>query len=160
MYVGFNDPATLTLQGGTAVAPVSIQVAGTVLAITGSIGGYSSEDYYSFYWTGGSFSATASLTGAPNPSSSYLFSAGLAGTCDSGGSAALNNADGFTGTINANLGAGQYCIGIDANNISDPQFTLDFNTPVTAQAPEPNCFVLFSIGAAGIGLLRCKARRG
>ena len=49
LYVGFNDPATLTLQGGTAVAPVSIQVAGTVLAITGSIGGYSSEDYYSFY---------------------------------------------------------------------------------------------------------------
>ena len=158
--VAFTNPSTLTsFTGGSSSAPAALPAATLVGAITGSIGGLGSQDYYSFFWPGGSFSATASLTGAPNPTSSYLFSEGVTSACNGVASLTLNNGDSFTGTItNANLAAGQYCIGIDANNPTDPNFTLTFNTPVTSQAPEPTGLVLFSIGAGMLAALRLKAR--
>jgi hypothetical protein len=131
----------------------------TVAAITGTIGGYSTLEDYSFLWAGGAFSATASVTGA-NPGASYLFSEGAAGTCSGGGAATLNGSDSFSGTIAiGNLAAGQYCIGLDANNPSDPAFALTFNTPVegvvaVTLTPEPSTFALLSLGLGLAGLLR------
>jgi hypothetical protein len=152
--------STLTnFQGGTSAAPVFLFSALPVGGVTGSIGGQGSEDYYSFNWGGGAFSATASITGA-NSLASYLFSAGVTGTCSSGGSATLNSGDNFTGTISiASLAPGTYCIGLNANNPNDPAYALTFNTALPAQTPEPSDFVLLSAGLGMISLLYLKKRR-
>jgi len=146
-------------QGGTTSAPVVLLAGSPVAGLTGTIGGQGSEDYYLFYWGGGAFSATASITGASS-TASYLFTDGLAGSsCSSGSSQTLNSGDGFTGTIsNPSLAQGEYCIGLDANNANDPNFLLTFNTPVTG-APEPSGFVLLSAGLGVIGVLRAKRGR-
>jgi len=141
-----------TIQGGTGFAPVALN-APEIGQVFGSIGGLGTQDYYSFTWAGGTFSATASVTGPPNGSASYLFSEGVVGTCGSGGSATLNTGDSFTGTITIpNLAAGQYCIGLDANSSNDPNFTLTFNTPVQG-VPEPATFTFFLSGLAVIGVV-------
>jgi hypothetical protein len=134
-----------------AATGVNSQGSWTVASIVGTIGGYTTFDDYNFLWAGGAFSATAAVTGA-NTGASYLFSEGALGTCSGGGSATLNGGDSFAGTIAiANLAAGQYCIGLDANNLNDPTVTLTFNTPVegVGQAtltPEPSTFALLSLG--------------
>jgi len=158
--VGYNLPASLTnFQGSAGSSPTLLPYGQLVGAIAGSIGGFGSQDYYSFFWPGGAFSATASLTNVTGSTSSYLFSQGVAGTCDSGGSVTLNTADSFTGTItNPNLLGGQYCIGLFANNPLDPNFTLTFNTPVSDPAPEPAGFVLMAAGLGTIAALRLRKR--
>ena len=65
----------------------------------------------------------------------------------------FDSGDSFSGTIsNNNLAAGNYCIGIAANNPADPMYSLTFNTPTTAM-PEPSTFVML-LGGLGIGALR------
>ena len=147
-------------QGGTTSAPVFLLGGSPVAGLTGTIGGQGSEDYYLFYWGGGAFSATASITGASS-TASYLFTDGLAGSsCSGGGSQTLNSGDSFTGTLgSANLAPGQYCIGIDANSANDPNFSLTFNTPVSGVVPEPSGFLLLSAGLGMIGVLRAKRGR-
>jgi hypothetical protein len=146
-------------QGGTTSAPAFLLGGSPVAGLTGTIGGQGSEDYYLFYWGGGAFSATASITGASS-TASYLFTDGLAASsCSGGSSQTLNSGDSFTGTIsNPSLAPGQYCIGLDANNANDPNFVLTFNTPVSA-TPEPSCFLLLSAGLGMIGVLRAKRGR-
>jgi hypothetical protein len=145
----------LGLQGGTPSSPVFL-VGPSVGEVTGTISGEGAEDYYAFYWGGGAFSATTSVTGASG-GASYLFSEGVAGTCNNS-SATLNGGDGFTGTISVpSLAPGEYCIGIDANSPNDPAFSLTFNTPVSG-VPEPSAFVLLSLGLGTVGVLRLKAR--
>jgi hypothetical protein len=159
--VAFTNPSILTtFQGGPSSAPVALPPGTLVGGITGTMGGFGAQDYYSFTWPGGLFSAGVSLTGAPNSNASYLFSEGVTGTCDSIAMVTLNNGNGYSGTItNSNLAAGQYCIGVFANNPADPNYTLSFNTPVTAaQTPEPAGVVLFLMGALTVGLLRVRER--
>ena len=145
-------------QGGTTSAPVFLAGGSPIGEVSGTISGQGAQDYYSFYWGGGAFAATASVTGASS-GASYLFSAGVAGTCSSVGNDTLNNGDGFSGTISAgNLAAGQYCIGLDANNPNDPNFALTFDTPVSG-APEPGAFLLLSSGVVVIVASRRAARR-
>jgi hypothetical protein len=147
----------LTLQGGPSSAPILLNVP-LVAQVSGTIGGQGSQDNYLFDWGGGEFSATGGIGGTPNPGASYLFSAGTVGSCNSRGSATLNSGDSFTSTIAiANLAPGQYCIGIDANNSSDPTFALTFNTPVSG-VPEPSGFVLLSIGLGLMGVLVLRKR--
>ena len=145
---------TLTgFQGGTTAAPVFLIGGSSVAALTGTISGLGAEDYYIFYWGGGAFSASASITGASGEAS-YVFSAGVAGSCSSAGSETLNSGDGFSDTIAVgNLAAGRYCIGLDANSGNDPNFSVIFNTPVSS-APEPSSFVLLFGGLGVIGVLR------
>jgi len=158
--VATNNPLMLlNFQGGLSSAPVLLPAGQLVGEVTGSIGESEPQDYCSFYWSGGPFSATASINGAPN-GASYLFSEGGAGSCSSGASATLNRGDSFTGTIGADLASGQYCIGISANELDDPNFVLTFNTPGTDEAPEPSGFVLLSIGLGMAGALRLRERSG
>ncbi|MGD0297804.1 MAG: hypothetical protein ABSE86_11865 [Bryobacteraceae bacterium] len=147
----------LSLQGGQPTTPILLPNGQPVGGVIGTIGGSGSQAYYLFNWAGGAFSATASISGTPNAGASYLFSEGgyAAGSCGSSGTATLSGSDSFTGTIAiANLPAGQYCVGINANNPNDPTFALIFNTPVTS-TPEPTGLAfLLSIGLGVLGVVR------
>jgi hypothetical protein len=150
--------ATATLiafQGGSSSTPALLPSGQPVGAVTGTIGGLGTEDYYSFLWPGGTFIATASISDAPNAGASYLFSEGVAGSCDSGGTATLSSSNNFTNTIEiSNLAPGPNCIGIDATSLNDPAFTLTFDTPVTgSQTPEPSDLALLPIGLCMIGVI-------
>ena len=145
----------LPLQGGALTAPILLPSGQPVAGMVGTIGTYGDQEYYSFWWAGGTFSATASISGTPNTGASYLFSMGTAGSCGSAGSATLSGNDSFTGTIGiGNLATGQYCIGLDANNPNDPTFAVTFNTPVQGSVPEPSTFVLLAGGLGIIGASR------
>lgn len=142
-------------QGGSSSDPVLLPGGEPVAQVTGTIGASGSQEYYTFNWSGGAFSATASISDNPalNTGASYLFSEG--DSCGGGGGVTLDSNDSFTNTIAiGNLLPGQYCIGIDANNPNDPAFAMTFNTPV-AGAPEPSgvVFLLF-IGLGTISVLR------
>jgi sugar lactone lactonase YvrE len=133
--IGVSGSSLSSLQGGTSSNPVDLPN-GSVAQVTGSIAGSGSQEYYAFSWSGGVFSATASITGTINTGASYVFSAGTTGSCNGQGSATLNAANSFIGTISiANLPAGNYCIGIDANSSNDPAFTITLNTPVMGLPP-------------------------
>ena len=153
---------SLSLEDGTVSNPAPLPGGPLVSAVTGTIGGPGSEDYYSFLWAGGAFNVTASINGTPSNGSTYVFSYGASGIggCNSLGSATLNSADSFTtiGGNNANLAPGQYCIGIDANSVNDTPLglTFAFNTPVEGTAPEPSTFALLF---AGTGMLISVLRR-
>jgi hypothetical protein len=151
-----SQVATLiNFQGGSTSMPVLLPSGELVSEVTGTIGGLGSQDYYTFGWNGGAFSATAAITGTPNAGASYLYSVGPAGTCSDGGSETLNSGDGFMSTIDAgNLAAGQYCIGIAANNSNDPTFALTFNTPVGTAAPEPGTFLTLAAALAALGIFK------
>jgi len=147
--------ALINFEGGSTSMPVLLPGGEPVSEVTGTIGGLGSQDYYTFGWNGGAFSATAAITGTPNAGASYLYSVGAAGTCSDGGTQTLNSGDGFMSTIDiGNLAAGQYCIGIAANSSNDPDFALTFNTPVGTATPEPATFVLLSTALATLGLFR------
>jgi len=144
------------LQGGSASSPVLVSGA-SVTQVSGNIGAFGSQDYYSFFWSGGPFSASAMIAGAP-AGASYLSSAGVTGSCNGLATVTLDGTDAFSGTISLpGLAAGQYCIGLDANNPNDPAFSLTFSTPVSG-VPEPATFVLLPAGLAILGTLRRAAR--
>ena len=147
-------PVLGNFQGGPSSSPVFL-VGSSVGGITGTIGNFGSQEYYSFLWDGGAFSASASIAGA-NANASYLFSEGVVGSCSGGGSQTLNGGNNFTGTIAiSSLPAGQYCIGISANDVNDPAFTLVFNTPVSG-VPEPSTLVLLTAGLGTFVLRRLR----
>lgn len=143
--------ASVDQQGGSAVSP-SLIVNTSVGAIAGSIGNGISEDFYSFNWAGGPFSATANVTDL-SPSDDFLFSEGGVGTCNST-SQDLNFANHYQGTISiSNLVAGSYCIGLATTTGVDPAATLTFNTPLNT-APEPSSLALISLGIVALGASR------
>jgi hypothetical protein len=155
----FQSVVFNNLPGGPSSTPVVLLSSAPVSGITGSIGGVGSMDYYSFYWPGGAFSASASITGAPNSGASYVFSDGVAGSCNSLASTTLNNSDGFSGTVaTQNLAPGQYCIGLNANDPNDPLFSIAFNTAVEG-VPEPATFALLLSGLMLISLRIMTMRR-
>ncbi len=133
--IGVGGSSLSSLQGGTSSSPVNLP-GGSVAQVTGSIAGSGSQEYYAFSWPGGVFSATASITGSINTGASYVFSVGTTGSCNGQGSVTLNAANSFIGTLSvASLPAGNYCIGIDANNSNDPTLTITLNTPVMGVSP-------------------------
>jgi len=159
-------PATITAvltqsesgPGGTTSAPASFTGTTPIGSISGTISGLGAQDYYSFYWGGGPFVASAAISSA-SALSTYLFSAGSIGSCDSIGSSNLSTSNNWTSIISSsNLAAGQYCIGLTATSSYDPPFTLTFDTPVSA-TPEPNGMVLVGAGLALAAIGRAVARR-
>src|SRR5579875_3524536 len=143
---------TLTDQGGPISAPVVLTETTPLGQVNGTISGTNAQDYYSFYWGGGAFAASASITNAV-AGTSFQFSAGAGGSCNSIGSQTLNAGDGYSGTIGAgNLAAGQYCIGLTENGTTDPNYAITFDTPLST--PEPGTFLLFSAGAAALAAAR------
>jgi hypothetical protein len=147
----FSAVSTLTLPGGTLSNPVTFLEQG-LGQISSSIGAFGSESAYEFSWSGGEFSATAAVSDA-NPDDSYeyilsqLYEPGQQN--DNIDSLILNSMNNFTDDISeTNLPPGDYVIGLFANNVNDPNFTINFNTPVNgtagASVPEPSSLALFA----------------
>lgn len=142
---------SLTEEGGMTSAPVYLLSGGPIGEVSGTISGSGAEDYYSFYWNGGMFAATASVTNAV-AGTSFVFSGGTVGSCNLT-SQTLNAGDNFSGTISSdNLAPGLYCIGLTEDGVADPDYSITFDTPLTT--PEPGTFVLFSCGVAAIAIAR------
>jgi hypothetical protein len=160
LKAGLLTETLIDFVGGSASDPILVPGGPPVGQITGAIGGVGSADYYLFDWSGGIFSATASMNGA-DATALYAFSEGSGGSCTSTANVTLNSSNGFTGTIyNPSLPAGQYCIGIGSDTPLDPAFTLTFHTPIQA-TPEPSTIVLLSIAVAAVGMrYRIKRRQG
>jgi hypothetical protein len=147
------------LTGGLISAPVYLPIGPPIAGVTGTISG-GEQEFYLLDWAGGAFNVTASITGA-NIGGSYTFSEGAAtiSGCAVDSSATLNSGDSFSSTISiADLPAGKYCVGLDANSPNDPAFTLAFNTLVQGGTPEPSSFLLLLAGLGMTGLLRIGKR--
>jgi hypothetical protein len=155
------DPALqLSLGGGTTLKPVQLPGGLPIVQLKGTIGGIVNDaSFYEFVWHGGAFDAFASLIGADS-ATGFEFEL-LAPDGAVLKSMLLDAANGFSADIDlASLAAGNYRIGLLALGVSDPDFTIDFRTPVAgvATVPEPASAVLVLAGLTALSLHRCVCR--
>jgi len=137
------------LPGGTSSAPTFLFGGNPITSVSGTIGGASSQAYYAFQWGGGPLSINASVTGAPT-TDSFLFTGGGLNSCSNIGSQTLDSSNGFAGTLSlGNVASGQYCVGLNASALNDPDFALTFSSGVTG-VPEPAGVWLVLAGLAVI----------
>jgi hypothetical protein len=158
---GATPPQTLVdVPGGSFLAPVLLPP-GPVQSVSSPIGGDGAIDFYELYWPGGAFDAIASIAGA-NPNGSYdyeLFNPDGTLNMD----LILDASDDFSATISETLPEGFYEIGIVADSPFDPEFTIDFATPVEgvspSSVPEPSTVPLLASGLATLFFVVRRQRR-
>jgi hypothetical protein len=149
--------------GGSVGAP-AILPSGLVGRITSDISGSASEaQFYDFMWSGGLLQTNGSIAGA-NPNADFHFqlysvngSTVVEGSTPTLADLTLDAGNGFAGKISQVLAPGDYEIGMFTNSPFDPQFTIQFDTPVgVAALPEPTTWalMLLGLGATGAGLRR------
>jgi len=139
---------TVSLTGGTLADPTPLVSQGRVGQVDGSIGGDGAQDFYQFYWGGGTFQAAADLYGAPS-SGQYEFE-----LLNQFGSLldeiTLDMGDGFQGEISYDLPTGPYYeIGLVADSAADPNYSITFDTPIPP-VPEPGTLGLLGLAAFGL----------
>jgi hypothetical protein len=143
--------------GGTRDAPAILPTNSVVSTISGTVDAAHPESFYQFAWNGGTFDATASVSGAdPNSSQHFQLLGSDQSILDN---VKLDLGDAFSGAIDLPLAAGTYEIGLLDDGPTDPQFTLNFQTPISGSAasttaPEPATLALFAAGLAGLGASR------
>ena len=145
------------LVGGTAASPL-ILPSGLIGKITGEIGGAGpSTQFYNFNWYDTSpFQTRASVFGAAFGDTFAFELFNPDGSLNT--SLTLNNDNGFSQLLSAILAPGNYTIGLAADALIDPTFTLTFLTPV-GRVPEPATWGVMLLGFAGVGAT-LRRRRG
>jgi hypothetical protein len=152
--------------GGTATNPTLLP-ANTTTSVTGDIGGAGepTSAFYTFYWKGGVFDASAGVPEAGGLLSppSYKFDLCAGTTCVSPLEETIADvSNSWVTTLSANLAAGFYSVGItDLGPFQDPQYTITFDTPISqiASVPEPSTWAMTVMGFAGLGWLARQRRR-
>jgi hypothetical protein len=155
--VTFSDLTVTTLEnarwsekGGALDAAVSLPDL-PLTGIDGAIGPDSLEQYYAFHWDGGVFSASAGMSDA-DPADQFLLRL-IGGDAD--WSSVLGVDNGFAGSIGGYLAAGDYRIGISGDVAMDPDFHIDFATPLgQSAAPEPASWAMLLLGFGMVGWRR------
>ena len=165
-YFGFgsNLPATPQLisgiNGGSIGHPVFLP-SGMIGAITSGISGgvNPSEEFYTFRWGGGLFQTQGTISGA-NPLAAFQFELRNPYTHNLLNGLQLDSGNGFSGLMTlSSLAGGLYEIGLRTSSPFDPMFTINFNTPVFAGAPEPTAWATLLLGFGGLGAMARRRRR-
>jgi len=147
------------IPGGTEDSPVLLPV-GYISQITGSISGDGPEDqFYNFNWQGGLFQVDAKILGA-DPNSIFTFELRSANG-QFLRNISLSSLNNFQLNFGQSLAAGSYIIGLKGTAGLDPDFSLDFMTPVssTQGIPEPATWALLLAGFGGVGAALRRSRR-
>jgi uncharacterized membrane protein len=151
-FVGTSVQVLTGFPGGPPSNPVPLP--GTsIYQLGASIGGQGSADFYEFFWSGGNFSADATVTGADALAEFEFELLDITGTIIA--EEVLDALNNFSASIELMLGAGNYIIGILKIGPDDANFLITFNTPVdgpVTAAPEPGTLMLL---ASALGLLLC-----
>jgi hypothetical protein len=139
------------MQGGTVDHP-AILPSGLVGQISSNIsGGSSDSQFYTFDWKGGLFQTKGTIVGA-NPLADFHFELLFPGGGTPIVDQVLDQSNGFSSLMSfANLGKGQYEIGMFTDSPYDPGFTIHFNTPA-GSVPESSTWALLIAGIAGCGV--------
>ena len=128
-----------------------------VSSVSGGIGGDSPDSsFFSFYWKGGSFSASVGVPDASTLLSppSYLFDLCKGTSCDNiieQTVADLGND--WSSALSGDLAAGYYTVGIiDQGAADDPNFLITFAEPLSeiAGVPEPSTWAMLLLGFGGL----------
>ncbi|NIJ07830.1 hypothetical protein FHS31_001440 [Sphingomonas vulcanisoli] len=146
----------VTVAGGTQADP-TVLTQEAVSAITGSVGPDALDQFYSFNWNGENpFTSTVSIGDAAQSDSFQLILSGngVNEIVD------LNAANGFNATLNKDLLAGAYTIGITATVDVDPSFTITFGSALNSDVPEPTTWetLLGGLGICGATLRKRKTQ--
>ena len=139
----------------------------TVASVTGDVG--QTSDFFSFYWQGGDFAAQVGVP-FPNqvlPDQSVEFElCGGVGCQDVIETADADASDNWQSSLSGYLPAGYYTTGIILQGADDPEYSIDFTTPViggpvpaTTSIPEPSTWVMLVIGFGGLSFAGRRLRR-
>ena len=162
----YAPAAASGVSGGSATDPVALP-AETVASVTGDVG--QTSDFFSFYWQGGDFAAQVGVP-FPNqvlPDQSVEFElCGGVGCQDVIETADADASDNWQSSLSGYLPAGYYTTGIILQGADDPEYSIDFTTPViggpipaTTSIPEPSTWVMLVIGFGGLSFAGRRLRR-
>ena len=159
------SPDLTNFYGGSASDPVMLP-ATPVGSVSASIGsGTPDSDYYSFYWKGGTFSASVGVPDAsflPSPPS-YSFELCDGSSCqDVIEQTVANSSNAWSSSLGGDLAPGMYTIGIaEVSGIGDPMYTINFASPISQiiNVPEPSTWAMILVGFAGLGFVGYRQRQ-
>jgi hypothetical protein len=148
-------PAAVTgVSGGTSSMPVTLP-AKTIGSVTGDVG--EGGAFFSFYWQGGQFQAQV---GAPFPDQLLPYQSIEFELCSGVGcenvieTAQADSGNDWQSSLSSYLAAGYYTTGVILQDAIDPEYFVDFTTPVVGvggSIPEASTWAMLVIGFAGLG---------
>jgi PEP-CTERM motif len=162
----FAPTAASGVSGGSASKPVALP-AKTIGSVTGDVG--AAGDFFSFYWQGGDFQAQV---GVPFPDQLLPYQSVEFELCGGVGcqnvieTADADSGDNWQSSLSGDLAAGYYTTGIILQGAIDPQYFVDFTTPVVGgsiaeSVPEPSTWAMLLMGFAGLGFVAFhRSRKG
>ena len=154
----YAPAAASGVSGGSATQPLALPNE-TIGSVTGDVG--RAGDFFSFYWQGGDFQAQVGVPFPsqvlPNQSVAFELCGGV-GCQEIIETAVANSGDNWENSLSGYLAAGYYTTGVILQGAQDPQYSIDFTTPVvggsiagTTSIPEPSTWAMMLIGFAGLG---------
>jgi hypothetical protein len=160
----FAPTAVTGVNGGTASQPVALP-ANTICSVTGNVG--SAPAFFSFYWQGGTFQAQV---GVPFPTQvlpSEAVEFELCGGASCGSvieTAVANLGDGWQSSLSGYLAPGYYTTEVILQGAVDPEYSVDFTTPVVGGSipgavPEPSTWAMLLIGFAAVGFMAYRRKQ-